>query len=89
MLHGMGEAVQEAGERWLWCWIRRRRRSRLGEIISTRKHALTGAHQGSAERTGPEQLLSQQRCAGECRENTEHQGYQITINQYKSDQYSH
>lgn len=75
MPHGMGQAVQEARKQWLWTQRRRRGRSRLGEILSARKHDLTSSHQGSAQRTRPEQLLPEQRSAGEGKENPKHHGY--------------
>lgn len=47
----MGEVLQEAG-------------GQSGEIVPAGEHAVSGPHQGTAERAGPEQLLPQQCCAG-------------------------
>lgn len=49
--HGMGEVPAEAGRR-------------PGEGLPAGEPAVAGAHQGPAQRAGPEQLLPQQRCAG-------------------------
>lgn len=49
----MGQVLQEAG-------------GQSGEIVPTGEHAVSGPHQRTAQRTGPEQLLPQQRCAGGC-----------------------
>lgn len=50
--HGVGEVPAEAGRQ-------------PGEGVPAGEHAVAGAHQGPAQRAGPEQLLPQQRRAGE------------------------